>query len=64
MGGADTGIDDVGVDALPRLVVVVGVVEGQVSLVDPVEPPRGRGLGCHRVEDLVGLDVLDARIVG
>jgi hypothetical protein len=63
MAGADTRVDDVGVDALPRLVVVVGVVEGQVSLVDPVEPPRGRGLGRHGVEDLVGLDVLDARIV-
>ena len=40
VGRADAGVDDVGLDAGPGLVVVVGVVQRQIALVDPVEPPR------------------------
>ena len=61
---ADAGVDDVGVHALPGLVVGVGVVERQVALVDPVEPPGRGALGRDRLDDLVLLDVGDARIVG
>src|SRR6188472_1660309 len=48
MRGADAGVDDVGVNAGTVLVVVVGVVQRQVALVDPVEAPRGRGLRRDR----------------
>ena len=64
VGCAHARVDDVGVDALPRLVVVVGVVQGQVALVDPVEPPRRRRLRREGVHDLVRLDIGDARIGG
>jgi hypothetical protein len=41
---AHARVDDVGVNALPRLVVVVGVVERQIALLDPIEPPGRRCL--------------------
>ena len=59
---AHPGVDDVGVHARTGLVVGVGVVQRQVALVDPVEPPRGRGLRRECVHDLVPLDVGDARV--
>ena len=64
VAGADSGVDDVGVNALPRLVVVVGVVQRQVALVDPIEPPGRRALGRVDAKDLVCLDVFDAGIIG
>ena len=60
--GPHAGVDDVGVHAGTGLVVGVGVVQRQVALVDPVEPPRGRGLRRECVHDLVRLDVGDAGI--
>ena len=60
VGRADARVDDVGVDACSGLVVVVGVVQRQVALVDPVEPPRRGRLRGDGVDDLVRLDVRDA----
>src|SRR5690606_17716288 len=42
VGGADAGVHDVGGDAGAVAEVFVGVVEGQVGLVDAVQAPRGR----------------------
>src|SRR5690606_39118988 len=41
VGGADAGVHDVGGDAGAVAEVFVGVVEGQVGLVDAVQAPRG-----------------------
>src|SRR3989442_813343 len=44
MRGADAGVDDVCVHAGAVDVEGVVPVEGQVALVDAIEPPRGAGL--------------------
>src|SRR4029079_9562018 len=62
VGGADAGVDHVGVHVAGRRVVGVGAAQRPVVLVDAVEAPGGALLGGHRPHLAVLLDVAHARV--
>jgi len=66
VGEEDSSVDNVEIDSLASVVKVFVVgVEGEVGLVDAIEPPGSVVLGFELgVDDLVGFDVLDDVVEG
>src|ERR1044071_1044275 len=63
MRGADSGIDDVSLNARACCVVGIVSVEWKISLIDAIESPRGAGLSRLQRNDAILFDERDLWIV-